>query len=210
MQIQSGVSYNFRQPGARGVTGTTSKQIQDEPSSSISSALPEVIQNPVLPGAGLGERFFRGTMFAGREVSDVVANDPALFVRGFATRMLPELMNHVDNGPLATTNSTIVSGVRTLVLGADIYRLQRTWKDPSASPWEKGLDVLRVATDSMGLVGSVLRLVAPQYAGLGNAMLGLSYTADLVSHSARAGMHGSSRIGAFRLAAEARALQETR
>lgn len=134
------------------------------------------------------------TYFTFNELVEVGKNDPALALRYGATSISEKLLQGTDNGVREGFGLAIVPTIRLSILGANAYRLNSTFKDPTAGLFEKGLDVARVATDLVGLAGSVLKYVMPSKAALGDTLVGVSYAADTVSHSMRAMTHGVERV----------------
>lgn len=172
------------------VQGTVSQKA-DEPSDGASTDVP-----PSNPARDFFETTMdslkTGGMFALEEVRELGKNDPALGLRvaanGFDTILL-DGTGEINQGfaPMG------VAFVRGGLLGANVFRASQTLKDPSAQTWEKALDIGRVATDAVGLVGSVMRLAFPSQAALGLTLTQFSYGADLLSHSVRTLDHGNNR-----------------
>lgn len=133
-------------------------------------------------------------LFLGREVAEAGKNDPALGMRLFATTVSDKLLEGVDDGVRESFDSAIVPTLRFGLLGLNSYRLSQTWKNPGASAAIKGLDVLRVATDLVGLAGGVMRVAVPAHAALGEKMVGFAYAADTLSHAIRMLEHGGDRL----------------
>ena len=131
------------------------------------------------------------------ESAAVLQNDPALAVREAATGMNEMFSRGYDSPTVQSWGPKIGVGARTLILGANVFRLQKTFSNQTASLLEKSMDVARIATDLVGLAGAGLRAISPEHAALGSAMLGWSQAADIVSHGARFGMHSAPRMKAW-------------
>lgn len=128
------------------------------------------------------------------EGTAVLQNDPALAVREFATRVHEGASRGYGSADLQAWAPYVGVGARTLICGANVLRAQSSLKDPTAGLLEKSLDVVRVATDLMGVAGAVMRVVSPEWAPLGTKLMGIAQSADLVSHGARFGFHASPRV----------------
>lgn len=133
------------------------------------------------------------TFFAANELVEMGKNDPALALRYGATTISNKLLEGTGPAVREGFGAAIIPTIRLSLLGANAYRLSSTFKDPRSNLLEKGLDVARVATDLVGLAGSVLKYVMPAKAALGDTLVGFSYAADSVSHSARLVTHGADR-----------------
>ena len=141
----------------------------------------------------------RSTMFVLNEVREAGENDPALAVRLTAGGLVSPIMSGVNTpGVVEFTDHTLVPIVRGMLLGANIYRMNRTFKDPNAKAWEKGADVVRVISDTAGLVGGLAVLFTPQYAALGAKLIGTAYSVDICSHALRTGTHVNTRFKAWK------------
>lgn len=137
----------------------------------------------------------RSTMFVLNEVREAGENDPALAVRLTAGGLVSPIMSGVNTpGVVEFTDHTLVPIVRGMLLGANIYRMARTFKDPDAKTWEKGADVARVVSDTAGLIGGLAVLFTPQYAALGAKLIGTAYSFDICSHAVRTGTHVNNRF----------------
>ena len=135
------------------------------------------------------------TMFMLNEVREAGENDPALAVRFTAGGLVAPIMSGVNTPGVAEfTDHTLVPIVRGMLLGANIYRMTRTFKDPNAQTWEKGADVVRVVSDTAGLIGGLAVLFTPQYAALGAKLIGTAYSVDICSHALRTGTHVNNRF----------------
>jgi hypothetical protein len=128
------------------------------------------------------------------ESAAVVQNDPALAVREFATRVHEMSSRGYGSSDLTAWAPYVGVGARTLILGANVLRAQKTIGGDGAGLLEKGLDAVRVTTDLLGVAGAVMRVVSPKYAPLGTTLMGIAQSADLVSHGARFGMHSAPRV----------------
>jgi hypothetical protein len=138
--------------------------------------------------------------FAFNEVVEVGRNDPALALRYGATELSEKLLEGVGQNVRDGFGQAIIPTIRLAVLGANVYRANRTFKDPTAHLYQKGFDALRIATDMIGLAGSVLKYVLPGKAALGDTLVGFSYAADAVSHSVRMLTHGAQRVTVWKKA----------
>ena len=88
----------------------------------------------------------RGTRFVVNEVYEAGRNDPALAMRLAATQIAPTLMNGVTNPEIGlAAEKGIVPVVRTGLLALNAARAVKTFKDPSSTLAERGLDGIRVA-----------------------------------------------------------------
>jgi hypothetical protein len=132
--------------------------------------------------------------FTFNEIVEVGKNDPALALRYGATSISEKLLEGTGATVREGFGLAIIPTIRLSILGANAYRMTQTFKDPTAHKFEKGLDVLRVATDVVGLAGSVMKWVMPSKAALGDSLVGVSYAADSVSHSVRLMTHGVERV----------------
>ncbi len=137
----------------------------------------------------------RTGMFLLNEAREAGENDPALAVRFTAGGLVAPIMSGVNTPGVAEfTDHTLVPIVRGMLLGANIYRMNRTFKDPNAKAWEKGADVVRVVSDTAGLIGGLAILFTPQYAALGAKLIGTAYSVDICSHALRTGTHVNNRF----------------
>lgn len=148
----------------------------------------------------LTDAFIDTGYFMMNEAMQVAANDPALALRYGATTISEKLLQ--GTGPTVRDGfgEAIVPTIRLSLLGANAYRLTKTFEDPGSHWAEKGLDIARVATDLVGLAGSVLKYIAPSRAALGDTLVGVAYAADSVSHSVRLMTHGSDRVKVWKKA----------
>lgn len=142
----------------------------------------------------LADRAVGAASFAFNEIKEAGENDPALAMRLAATAMSGQVLNGVAEPIVDSYQKSIVPIVRGGLLALDIYRANRTFKNPAASLAEKGLDGLRVATDLVGFAGGILGLVMPQLKATGDGMMGFAYAADVVSHAIRGLDHGAHRV----------------
>jgi hypothetical protein len=148
----------------------------------------------------LAETVMDTGFFAFNEVAEVAKNDPALALRYGATTISEKLLEGVGQNVRDGFGKAIIPTIRLSILGANAYRMNRTFKDPGSHLLEKGLDVARVATDILGFAGSILKYVMPSKAALGDTLVGISYAADTVSHSARLLTHGAQRVTVWKKA----------
>ncbi len=192
---------------------------QSLPTTVRTEARPPAKQGPVDSSRNslmnnVAEAVIDTTYFAFNELVEVGKNDPALALRYGATSISEKLLQGTDNGVREGFGHAIVPTIRLSILGANAYRLNSTLKDPTAGLFEKGLDIARVATDLVGLAGSVMKYVMPAKAALGDTLVGVSYAADTVSHSLRGMTHGMERATVWkkqiaeRKAAKAKANEE--
>jgi hypothetical protein len=151
------------------------------------------IQNPRNGFSGFLDAAIDTTFFTFNEIVEVGKNDPALALRYGATSISEKLLEGTGATVREGFGQAIIPTIRLSILGANAYRTSQTFKDPTAHLFEKGLDVARVATDLMGLAGSVLKYIAPSKAALGDTLVGASYAADSVSHAIRLMTHGVDR-----------------
>lgn len=163
---------------------------------------PSAPQGQVAPPTSTGPGLFDGLVDAGyfamNEIVEVGKNDPALALRYGATSLSEQLLTGVADPVRQGFGAAIIPTIRLSILAADGYRARRTFTDPTSHWAEKAFDVARVATDTMGLAGSVLKYVLPAKAALGDTLVGASYAADAVSHSVRAMTHGADRVSVWR------------
>lgn len=137
----------------------------------------------------------RTTMFVLNEAREAGENDPALAIRLAAGGLVSPIMSGVNTpGVVEYTDHTLVPIVRGMLLGANVYRMQRTFKDPDARVWDKAGDVVRVVSDTAGLIGGLAVLFTPQYAALGAKLIGTAYSVDICSHAMRGMTHVSNRM----------------
>lgn len=156
--------------------------------------------------AAFGEAVVDTSLFAFNEIVEVGKNDPALALRYGATSISEKLLEGTGNSVREGFGKAIIPTIRLSILGANAIRAKDTFKDPTAHWAEKGLDTVRVATDLVGLAGSVMRWVMPSKAALGDSLVGFSYAADSVSHAIRLMTHGADRVTVWKKAlAERRA-----
>jgi hypothetical protein len=178
MQIKSGTSHSAARSAAH-------KAAEPNPPAAAPGG------RNVLETAGQG--FLTGANFVTQELLMLGRNDPALALRQGATTLMPELLRGADVGTTSGTGQVAVTGARLAILGANLYRLNRTLHAPDAKWYDKGLDGLRVATDLVGVAGAALRAFVPAHAELGNLLIGTAYTADAFSHAYRAITHTAER-----------------
>ena len=137
----------------------------------------------------------RTSMFVLREAKEIGENDPALAVRLAAGGLVSPIMSGVNTPGVAEwTDHTLVPVVRGMLLGANIYRAMRTFKDPDSRGYDKAGDVIRVISDTAGLIGGLAVLFTPQYAALGAKLIGTAYSVDICSHALRGLTHASNRM----------------
>lgn len=143
-------------------------------------------------------------IFVFNEGREAMRNDPALGLRLAA--------NQFDNSFLQGTgdvangfSSMAVPFIRAGLLGANIYRANRTFHQPGADLLHKGMDVGRVLTDVVGLAGAVISVAMPSMASTGRVMTQFAYGADLLSHSVRSLEYAGDRIAFLK---EARAKEK--
>lgn len=148
---------------------------------------------PAAPGYSLLDGISDAGYFAFNELVEVGKNDPALALRYGATSMSDQLLQGVGENVRQGFNAAIIPTIRLSILAANGYRAKRTFQDPTAHLAEKAFDTARVATDVIGLAGSVLKYVFPERVALGDTLVGISYAADAVSHSVRGMTHGADR-----------------
>ena len=169
---------------------------------------PSAPQGQVAPPASTGPGLFDGLVDAGyfamNELVEVGKNDPALALRYGATTLSEQLLTGVADPVRQGFGAAIIPTIRLSILAADGYRTRRTFMDPTSHWAEKAFDVARVATDAMGLAGSVLKYAWPAKAALGDTLVGASYAADAVSHSVRAMTHGADRVNVWKKKLEER------
>lgn len=143
----------------------------------------------------VGREVGRGLFVVAREAGEAAKNDPALALRVSATSLQDTLMTGVVNDSVKTgMSTTIVPLMRGALLAMNTVRCMETFKDPTSSKFDKGMDALRVATDLVGFAGGLAMLFTPAYAGLGAQLVGVSYAADLISHGYRGIQHVGRRI----------------
>lgn len=187
---------------ARALPPTVRESIKSEPSSAASApsggfahAMSEVADIVV-----------NSTVFAFNEAVEIGKDDPALALRYGATTISDKLLEGVGPEIRTTFSDAIIPTIRTSLLAANIYRAKTTFSNPTSNWMEKSMDVARIATDTLGLVGSVLKYAMPAKAGLGETLVGVAYAADTVSHAARLLTHGKDRVKVWKqLAAERKA-----
>ena len=137
----------------------------------------------------------RTSMFLLREAKEIGENDPALAVRLAAGGLVSPIMSGVNTPGVAEwTDHTLVPVVRGMLLGANIFRAVRTFKDPDSRTYDKAGDVIRVVSDTAGLIGGLAVLFTPQYAALGAKLIGTAYSVDICSHALRGLTHASNRM----------------
>lgn len=146
----------------------------------------------------------RGGVFTLNEIKEIGMNDPALAMRLGANSISPTLLKGVNSDITTGFEKSIVPVIRGVILAMDGYRTIQTFKDPTSRGFEKAMDVARVITDVVGFAGGIAAVAIPQYAALGNSMMGFSYAADTVSHAFRGLAHGGQRINAWNLALNAK------
>jgi hypothetical protein len=180
-----------------GITGLTATIRQDRKSPRS--------ENPAEAGPpSTGHRVFDGVLDTGfflfNELVETGKNDPALALRYGATSLSEQLLTGVGENVRTTFNAAIIPTIRFCILGANGYRLNKTLKDPNTHIAEKAFDIARMATDVMGLAGSVMKYAWPAKAALGDTLVGISYAADSVSHSVRLMTHGAERVTVWKKA----------
>lgn len=136
----------------------------------------------------------RTGVFLAREVAEAAQNDPALAMRLGAGALVPPILDGVSPDVAAVTGNTIVPVVRGALLGMNVMRCINTFKDPGAPAYEKGADLIRVVSDTAGMIGGLAMLLTPQYASLGAKLMGTAYSVDIVSHAFRGLTHAGRRI----------------
>ena len=140
----------------------------------------------------------RTSMFLLREAKEIGENDPALAVRLAAGGLVSPIMSGVNTPGVAEwTDHTLVPVVRGMLLGANIFRAVRTFKDPDSRAYDKAGDVIRVVSDTAGLIGGLAVLFTPQYAALGAKLIGTAYSVDICSHALRGLTHAGNRMKAW-------------
>lgn len=153
------------------------------------------------PGQGplkeLTEAVSRGSFVVLREARLAGANDPALAFRVGAKRLESMVMNWLPQVDRAECERFVVPFIRSGILVADLGRASRTLANQDSSHLERALDVARVASDLVGLAGSLAVLAVPQYSELGHKMVAFSWAADLASHAARGTQHVGQRIATW-------------
>lgn len=159
---------------------------------------------PSAPLNGLVDGLMDVGFFAFNELVEVGKNDPALALRYGATSMSDQLLQGVGENVRQGFNAAIIPTIRMSILAANSYRAKRTFTDSSSHLAEKAFDAARVATDVIGLAGSVMKYAFPERAALGDTLVGISYAADAVSHSVRGMTHGASRAVTWKKMLEAR------
>lgn len=183
-------------------SGLTALSQAIRPAPKKPTAEAEVIPPP--SGIGIMEGLMDTGYFAFSELVEVGKNDPALALRYGATTLSEQLLTGVGENVRQGFNAAIIPTIRLSILAADGYRLNRTFKDPTSHWAEKSFDVARVATDVMGLAGSVIKYAWPAKAALGDTLVGVSYAADAVSHSVRGMTHGAERVNVWKKKLEER------
>ena len=158
------------------------------------------IETPHNSFSTLGEAIVDTSFFAFNELVEVGKNDPALALRYGATTISEKLLEGTGNSVREGFGQAIIPTIRLSILGANAYKARSTFMDPTAHWAEKSLDTVRVATDLVGLAGSVMKWVMPSKAALGDTLVGFSYAADTVSHSIRLMTHGSDRVAVWKKA----------
>lgn len=136
----------------------------------------------------------RTGVFLAREVAEAAQNDPALAMRLGAGALVPPILDGVSPEVATVTGNTIVPVVRGALLAMNTMRAIQTFKDPSAPAYEKGADLIRVVSDTAGMIGGLAMLFTPQYASLGAKLMGTAYSVDIVSHAFRGLTHAGRRI----------------
>lgn len=158
------------------------------------------IEAPRSSFATLGEAILDTSFFAMNEIVEVGKNDPALALRYGATTISEKLLEGTGSSIREGFGKAIIPTIRFSILGANAIKVRDTFKDPTAHWAEKGLDSMRVATDLVGLAGSLVKYVMPSKAALGDSMVGFSYAADSVSHAIRLMTHGADRVAVWKKA----------
>lgn len=184
------------------------------PTSPRKAADPKPPESPIeAPRGGIaafGEAILDTAVFATNELVEVGKNDPALALRYGATSISEKLLEGTGNSVREGFGKAIIPTIRLSILGANALRAKDTFKDPTAHWAEKGLDTVRVATDLVGLAGSVMRWVVPAKAALGDSLVGFSYAADSVSHAIRLMTHGADRVAVWKKAIAERRAAKTK
>lgn len=168
------------------------------------SAPKDQVAPPTSTGPGLFDGLVDAGYFAMNEIVEVGKNDPALALRYGATTLSEQLLTGVADPVRQGFGAAIIPTIRLSILAANGYRTRRTFMDPTSHWAEKAFDVARVATDTIGLAGSVMKYVWPTKAALGDTLVGASYAADAVSHSVRAMTHGADRVNIWKKKLEER------
>ena len=195
---------------------TSSQQTLKRPMQSVRVAQQETPDAPQEPKEPKSDRNFvermvpivqdtvsalgKGGVFTLNELKEIGMNDPALAMRYGANTISPTLLKGVNSDITTGFEKSIVPVIRGVILAMDGYRATQTFKDPTAKGFEKAMDVARVITDVVGFAGGLAPVFFPQYAALGNSMMGFSYAADTVSHAFRGLSHGGQRINAWNIA----------
>lgn len=164
----------------------------------------EEFNPPPASGGGVFDGLVDAGYFAMNEIVEVGRNDPALALRYGATSLSEQLLTGVADPVRQGFGAAIIPTIRLSILAADGYRTRRTFMDPTSHWAEKAFDVARMATDVMGLAGSVMKYAWPAKAALGDTLVGASYAADAVSHSVRAMTHGADRVNVWKKKLEER------
>ena len=174
------------------------------PSSLRKATDPKSPESPVEAPRGsfstLGEAIVDTSFFAMNEIVEIGKNDPALALRYGATTISEKLLEGTGSSIREGFGKAIIPTIRFSILGANAIKARDTFKDPTAHWAEKGLDSMRVATDLVGLAGSLMKYVMPSKAALGDSMVGFSYAADSVSHAIRLMTHGADRVAVWKKA----------
>lgn len=143
-------------------------------------------------------QFFRPlqqtAMFLAREVTEAAANDPALAMRMAASGLVSPILSGVPSDVAAHTDQSLVPVVRLGLLALNSVRAVQSFKDPSVSKAEKGLDMIRVVSDTAGAIGGIAMMFFPQHAALGAKLVGTAYSVDIVSHAFRGLTHAGRRV----------------
>lgn len=168
------------------------------PQASVPAAQAEEFNPPPASGGGVFDGLVDAGYFAMNEIVEVGRNDPALALRYGATSLSEQLLTGVADPVRQGFGAAIIPTIRLSILAANGYRTRRTFADPTAHWAEKAFDLTRLATDVMGLAGSVMKYAWPAKAALGDTLVGASYAADAVSHSVRAMTHGADRVNVWK------------
>ncbi len=136
----------------------------------------------------------RALLFVAREAGEYARNDPALAMRLAATELVPPIMRGVSPDVAIATDKSIVPIMRTGLLALNTLRCVQTYKNPESSIFDKGMDTVRVVSDTAGFLGGMAMLFSPQYAALGAKLMGTAYAVDIVSHAFRGLTHAGRRI----------------
>ena len=141
----------------------------------------------------------RPLFFVARETTEAMKNDPALALRSTATVLQSMVFNGVEDSVKLSASQAAVPVIRTALLGTNLYQAAKTFQKPDATWIDKGMDVLRVTSDLVGVAGAAAMAFMPAYAQLGTKLVGAAYAADLVSHAYRGITHTEKRMRVWEL-----------